>query len=208
MEPPRPPFRLQTQKPPRWQRELRPKADHGERSYEGSGKLNGRKALITGADSGIGKAVAIAFAREGADVLISYLNEKEDAEDAVYWIKKAGRQAILGAGDITDEAHCQRMIRKAVDEFGELHILVQNAAFQMNRQSIDQVSSEEWDRTFRTNIYACFYLARAAPAAHAAWQRNHQSLFYQCFSTKADTTGIRRHQGSHCEFSPPDWRNH
>jgi NAD(P)-dependent dehydrogenase (short-subunit alcohol dehydrogenase family) len=159
---PKPPFPRQTQEPPGRERELRPHADHGERSYEGSRKLVGRKALITGADSGIGKAVAIAFAREGADVFISYLNEREDAEDTAYWVKKAGRKAILDGGDITEEGHCQKMVRQAVDEFGELHILVHNAAFQMNRQSIEEISSEEWDRTFRTNIYACFYLARAA----------------------------------------------
>jgi len=106
---PKPPFPQQAQKSPGRERELRPNADHGERSYEGSGKLVGRKALITGADSGIGKAVAIAFAREGADIFISYLNEKEDAEDTAYWVKKAGRKAILDGGDITDEGHCQKM---------------------------------------------------------------------------------------------------
>jgi NAD(P)-dependent dehydrogenase (short-subunit alcohol dehydrogenase family) len=159
---PKPPFPEQTQRPPGSEQELQPKADHGEQSYKGFGRLKGRKALITGADSGIGKAVAIAFAREGADVLISYFDEEQDAKDTAKWVQEAGRKAILLAGDITEEAHCKKMVEIAVKEFGQINILVNNAAFQMTHQSVTEIPSEEWDHTFRTNIYANFYLTKAA----------------------------------------------
>jgi NAD(P)-dependent dehydrogenase (short-subunit alcohol dehydrogenase family) len=152
----------QQQEPPGHERAMRPKADHGEESYRGSGKLKDRVALITGADSGIGKAVAIAFAREGADVSISYLNEHDDAEDTANWVSKANRRPLLCPGDITDEAHCKDIIHKTTSALGRLDILVCNAAFQMNRESLDEISSEEWDKTFRTNIYSMFYLVKAA----------------------------------------------
>src|SRR5881275_1672205 len=128
---PQPPFNQQQQEPPGQTRELDPPPDHGERSYKGSGKLEGRAALITGGDSGIGKAVAIAFAREGADVLIAYLTEEEDARDTAKWVKEAGRKAVLAGGDIQQERHCQQIVQKAVQEFGRIDILVNNAAFQM-----------------------------------------------------------------------------
>jgi NAD(P)-dependent dehydrogenase (short-subunit alcohol dehydrogenase family) len=159
---PKPPFPEQNQRPPGSEGRLQPKADHGEQSYRGSGRLTGRKALITGADSGIGKAVAIAFAREGADVLIGYLKEEEDAQDTAKWVREAGRKAVLLGGDIIAEAHCQGMVEKAVKEFGQINILVNNAAFQMTHQSVTEIPSEEWDHTFRTNIYANFYLTKAA----------------------------------------------
>jgi NAD(P)-dependent dehydrogenase (short-subunit alcohol dehydrogenase family) len=158
----KPPFPEQSQRPPGSEQELQPKADHGEQSYRGSGRLKGRKALITGADSGIGKAVAIAFAREGADVLIGYLDEEHDAHDTAKWVEEAGRRAILLGGDITEEAHCKKMVDKAIKEFGQINILVNNAAFQMTRESVTEIPSEEWDHTFRTNIYATFYLTKAA----------------------------------------------
>ncbi len=139
-----------------------PTADHGETSYRGSGKLKGRKALITGGDSGIGRAVAIAFAREGADVLISYLNEDEDARETARYVEAAGQKAIVVPGDIQDEAHCKQLIRRAVDELGGLDILVNNAAFQMAHESLQEISTEELDRTFRTNLYAMYYLCKAA----------------------------------------------
>ena len=140
------------------------RADHGETSYQGSGKLTGRKALITGGDSGIGRAVAIAFAREGADVLISYLDHKEDqdAQETARYVTEAGRKAVLVPGDIQDEAHCQQLVQKAIDELGGLDILINNAAYQMAHESLQDISSEELDRTFRTNIYAMFYLCKAA----------------------------------------------
>ena len=159
---PIPPYPNQEQEVPGTEDKLNPKADHGEDSYKGSGKLTGRKALITGGDSGIGRAVAIAFAREGADVLISYLDEHEDAQETARYVQDAGRKAVIIPGDISDEEHCRLLIERAVNEFGGLDILINNAAYQMARQSIQDVSADEWDRTFKTNIYSMFYLCKAA----------------------------------------------
>ncbi|HUQ64733.1 MAG TPA: SDR family oxidoreductase [Flavitalea sp.] len=157
-----PPYPDQEQEVPGTEEEMNPKADHGEQSYKGSGKLTGRKAIITGGDSGIGKAVAIAFAREGADVLISYLNEHKDAEDTARYVQDAGKKAVLFPGDISNEETCKQIIQRAVEEFGQIDILVNNAAFQMSHESIQEISAEEWDKTFRTNIYSIFYLCKAA----------------------------------------------
>ncbi|HEX8561381.1 MAG TPA: SDR family oxidoreductase [Flavobacterium sp.] len=158
-----PPYpQQQQQETPGYESEMHPKADHGEVSYKGSGKLTGRKALITGGDSGIGRAVAIAFAREGADVLISYLNEHDDAKVTATWVEDAGRKAVTMPGDIGDEAHCQAMVQRAVDELGGLDIIVNNAAFQMSRESLQDISSEEWEKTFRVNIHSMFYICKAA----------------------------------------------
>jgi len=159
---PNPPFPDQKQDVPGTESELTPKADHGEKSYKGSGKLTGRKAIITGGDSGIGRAVAIAFAREGADVLIAYLNEHEDAKETAKWVEKAGQKAVLVPGDIQEEEHCKQIVNRALEEFGQLDILVNNAAFQMAHESLQDITSEELDRTFRTNIYAMYYLCKAA----------------------------------------------
>lgn len=158
----KPPYPKQEQEVPGTEKEMTPEADHGEKSYKGSGKLKGKKAIITGADSGIGRAVAIAFAREGADVLISYLKEDEDAKETAKWVKEAGQKAVLLPGDISEEAHCKKIVERAVEEFGQIDILVNNAAFQMARESLEEIPSEEWDYTFRTNIYAMFYLCKAA----------------------------------------------
>ena len=136
------------------------KPDYGENSYVGSGKLEGRAAIVTGADSGIGRAVAPAFAREGADVLISYLSE--DAQETARLVTEAGRKAVLVPGDITQEAHCGELVKRAHQEFGHLDLLVNNAAFQMTHQKITEIPSDEWDHTFRPNIYAMFYLCKAA----------------------------------------------
>ncbi len=141
---------------------MTPRPDFGEETYRGSGKLEGRVALITGADSGIGRAVARAYAREGADVLISYLDEEADAAETARVVTEAGRRAITVAGDIQDEAHCQALVDRAVSELGRLDILVNNAAFQNTVQSIQELESADWDRAFRTNIYAMFYLSKAA----------------------------------------------
>src|SRR4051794_2966587 len=139
------------------------KPDHGEESYRGLGRLTDRVALITGADSGIGRAVAIAFAREGADVAISYLpEEEEDAAETERWVTQAGRRALRLPGDIRDEQHCNQMIGRAFQEFGKLDLLVNNAAFQMTHDKIEEFSTEEFDRTFKTNVYAMFWLCRAA----------------------------------------------
>lgn len=161
---PVPPFPKQEQDIPGTEAELKPLADHGEESYRGSGKLEGKKAIITGGDSGIGKAVAIAFAREGADVLISFLDESEekDARDTADYVEKAGRRAVLVKGDISSDAYCREIVEKAVAEFGRIDILVNNAAFQMARESMEEITSEEWQRTFDTNIHPMFYLSKAA----------------------------------------------
>jgi NAD(P)-dependent dehydrogenase (short-subunit alcohol dehydrogenase family) len=156
---PQPP---QQQEVPGSTRRMSPAPDHGEETYRGSGKLTGRTALITGSDSGIGRAVAIAYAREGADILISYLSEEVDARETARWVEQAGRKAVLVAGDIGEEAHCQALVARARDEFGRLDILVNNAAHQATIESIEEISSEEWDRTMRTNLYGTFYLCKAA----------------------------------------------
>jgi hypothetical protein len=142
---------------------MTPRADHGEKSYVGLGRLKDRVALVTGGDSGIGRAVALAFAREGADVAISYMPEEErDAEETVKWIEDAGRTAMRLPGDIQDEQHCQKMIDRVFDAFGRLDILVNNAGFQRTYESIDDITTEEFERTFRTNVFAMFWLCRAA----------------------------------------------
>jgi NAD(P)-dependent dehydrogenase (short-subunit alcohol dehydrogenase family) len=159
---PKPPFPDQPQQPPGYEAQLTPTADHGEESYKGSGKLTGKAAIITGGDSGIGRAIAIAFAREGADVLISYLNEEADAQETRRLVEKEGRKCVTVAGDIGEEALCKRIVAQAVEEFGKLDILVNNAAFQRTHEKIEEFSSEEFDKTFRTNVYAMFYLCKAA----------------------------------------------
>nr|WP_250009543.1 SDR family oxidoreductase [Actinoplanes sp. M2I2] len=138
--------------------------DHGEESYRGSGRLSGRKAVITGGDSGIGRAVAIAYAREGADVLISYLpEEEEDARDTAQYIEKAGRKAVLVPGDIRDQAQCRAIVDRALSELGGLDILVNNAAYQMAQPGgITDITDEQFDRVMKTNLYAMFWLCRAA----------------------------------------------
>jgi NAD(P)-dependent dehydrogenase (short-subunit alcohol dehydrogenase family) len=139
-----------------------PRPDHGEGSYRGSGRLAGKRVIITGGDSGIGRAVAIAFAREGADILISYLCEEDDARDTARWIEKAGKRAVLIAGDIADAGHCREIVAKAVDEFGGIDILVNNAAHQMTFEALTDIPDDEWEKTFAVNIHAMFYLAKAA----------------------------------------------
>ena len=144
--------------------QMNPKPDHGEESYRGNRKLEGRAAIITGGDSGIGRAVAIAFAREGADVLIAYLGEKEDEEarETARWVEQAGRKAVLVRGDIAQPEHCRQIIAKAVESFGRLDVLVNNAAYQMTRESLEEIPDDEWDYTFQTNITAMFHLCKAA----------------------------------------------
>jgi len=157
-----PPYPAPPQEVPGTEAALTPDADHGESSYRGAGRLADRVALITGADSGIGRAVALAFAREGADVVIAYLNEHDDARETQRLVEEAGRRAITIAGDISDEAHCTSLVRRTLDELGRLDVLVNNAAYQMTRESIQEISTEEFDRTFRTNVYAMFWLSKAA----------------------------------------------
>jgi NAD(P)-dependent dehydrogenase (short-subunit alcohol dehydrogenase family) len=150
------------QPPPGSTQQMRHQPDHGEESYRGSGRLEGKAAIVTGGDSGIGRAVAIAFAREGADVLIAYLNEHEDARDTAGYVEKAGRRAVLVDGDLSDPAHCAAVVDRAVQEFGRIDVLVNNAAYQMTHESLEEITDEEWDYTFAVNIGAMFRLCRAA----------------------------------------------
>jgi hypothetical protein len=162
---PTPPFKPQQQSMPGSSAAMEPQPDYGETSYKGSGRLVGKKAIITGGDSGIGRAVALAFAREGADVLISYYNEDEDAAEARRLVENAGRRCVLVSGDIKRPEHCRELVSRAVAEFGRLDILVNNAAHQATFSSIEDISDEEWDVTFRTNIHSMFYLTKAAVGA-------------------------------------------
>jgi len=157
-----PPFAEKPQKPPGVEGEMRTKPDHGEESYRGHNRLQGKAALITGADSGIGRAVALAFAREGADVLISYLSEHADAHETEHWVVEAGKRAVLMAGDVGQQSHCEQMIQRCYDEFGKLDILVNNAAFQMTHEKIEEFSEDELVHTFRTNVFGMFFLCKAA----------------------------------------------
>ncbi|HZB49985.1 MAG TPA: SDR family oxidoreductase [Mycobacteriales bacterium] len=152
----------QQQDVPGVQAAMDPVPDCGERSYRGSGKLTGKAAVITGADSGIGRAVAIAYAREGADVLISYLSEDSDAREVAKYVEEAGRKAVLVRGDVSEPQHCRDIVAKAVEEFGKVDILVSNAAFQMSHESLDEIPDDEWGYTFRTNVEAMFHLVKAA----------------------------------------------
>jgi len=159
---PEPPFPEQAQPAPGRESEMEPRPDYGEETYEGKAKLQDRVALVTGADSGIGRAVALAFAREGADVLVSYLSEDEDAAETVRVVEDAGRKAVAVPGDIGDEEHCKALVQRAVDELGRLDILVNNAATQGVYESVTEIPSEEIERVFRTNILSFFWLSRAA----------------------------------------------
>ncbi|MCZ2812756.1 SDR family oxidoreductase [Modestobacter sp. VKM Ac-2979] len=152
----------QQQTPPGRLGEMDPKPDHGEESYRGSGKLTGKRAVITGGDSGIGRAVAIAFAREGADVLISYLDEHEDAQETAKYVEEAGRKCVLVPGDLADRAHQKTIIPKALEELGGIDVLVNNAAFQMSHESLDEITDDEWDHTVALNLTAMFTLIRDA----------------------------------------------
>jgi len=152
----------QQQQWPGRESELTPQADHGETSYRGSCRLQDKATVITGADSGIGRAVALAFAREGADVLISYLDEHDDAKETARLVEEAGRRAILVPGDIADRAHCRAIVDQAVAEFGRIDVLVNNAAFQMSHDTLDEIPDDEWDYTFKVNITAMFHLCKAA----------------------------------------------
>jgi NAD(P)-dependent dehydrogenase (short-subunit alcohol dehydrogenase family) len=160
---PKPPFAKQQQEWPGLASKMTPRPDHGEQSYKGSGRLLGRKALVTGGDSGIGRAAMIAFAREGADVAINYLPPEEpDAQEVAQLIGAAGRKAVLLPGDIKSEAFCQKLVADAVRELGGLDIVVNNAARQVAQKSILDISSEQFDETFKTNVYAMFWITKAA----------------------------------------------
>ena len=159
---PTPPFESPQQPMPGYTDRMDPRPDHGEDSYRGSGRLSGKRAVITGADSGIGRAVAIAYAREGADILISYLEEHEDAMETKRLVEDAGQKAVLMAGDVKSPEHCRAIIDRAVSELGGIDILVNNAAHQATFKDLESIPDEEWDLTFRVNIHAMFYLVKAA----------------------------------------------
>jgi NAD(P)-dependent dehydrogenase (short-subunit alcohol dehydrogenase family) len=159
---PEPPFPAQQQPMPGSTGKMDPVPDHGETSYRGAGRLSGKRAIITGGDSGIGRAVALAFAREGADVLIAYLSEDDDAQQTKKLVDEAGRKTVLVRGDIQDAAHCRKIVDAAVAELGGIDILVNNAAHQASFKEIEDISDEEWELTFRVNIHAMFYLVKAA----------------------------------------------
>jgi NAD(P)-dependent dehydrogenase (short-subunit alcohol dehydrogenase family) len=151
---PKPPFPQQKQSPPGSVKELNPPADHGERSYVGCGKLKDRIAIVTGADSGIGRAVSIAFAKEGAKVVMSYLPEEEtDASETADVIESSGSKALKRPGDISDQKYAHELVRTAMDQFGQLDIVVNNAGYQMAHESIDEITWEELERTFRINVF-------------------------------------------------------
>ncbi len=159
---PKPPYPVPRQEMPGSTAAMRPRPDHGEATYKGADRLQGRKAIITGGDSGIGRAVAIAFAREGADILIAYLNEAEDALEVKDLIEKEGRKAILVEGDLRNAEHCREVVKRAANDLGGVDILVNNAAHQATFGDIGDISDEEWRLTFEVNIHAMFYLAKAA----------------------------------------------
>jgi len=165
---PKPPFPTQHQPVPGAQWKMDPVPDCGEQSYEGSGQLAGKIALITGADSGIGRAVAIAFAREGADVAIGYLDEHEDAQATARWVEAAGRQCLLLPGDLAQKETSSQWVNDTVNRFGRIDVLVNNAAFQMTRQRFEDITDEEWVKTFDINITAMFRLCQAAVPSMAA----------------------------------------
>ncbi len=159
---PKPPFASQKQPMPGSIDAMRPRPDHGEKTYKGCGRLKGLKAVITGGDSGIGRAVAIAYSREGADILIAYLDETEDANQVKQLVEQEGRKAVLVPGDLKDPRHCREIVKRAVGELGGIDILVNNAAHQASFEDIGDISDEEWEITFKTNVHAMFYLTKAA----------------------------------------------
>ena len=156
-----PPYSEKKQPPPGSEEKMKPQADHGEASYVGMGRLEGRRALITGADSGIGRAVSLAFAKEGADVAISYLSEESDARETERLVTEAGRNAVLLPGNIGDSAICQSVARKAIDAFGAVDILVNNAAFQRTHEKLEDIPDDEFEETYRVNVFAMFRLCKA-----------------------------------------------
>ena len=187
----------QQQEPPGRTGEMSPRPDHGEESYRGSGRLAGKAAVITGADSGIGRAVAIAFAREGADVLIAYLDEHDDAAETARWVEQAGRKAVLVPGDLAEAEHCRAVIDSAVAEFGRVDVLVSNAAQQMTHDKLEDISDEEWDRTIAVNLSAFFYLTKAALPHMRPGIVDHRHQLGQLRRAHAAAAALRRDQGGH-----------
>jgi hypothetical protein len=190
----------QHQEPPGRESALHPKADHGEEIYRGSGKLMGRVALITGADSGIGKAVAIAFAREGADIAIVYLEEQDDAEDTACWVSKAERRSLLYPGDLAEESVCQELVRKTVAEFGRLDILVCNAAFQMSREKSGGHQQRGMGQNFQDEHLFHLLPDQDSRPAHVGRRCDHRHLFRKPRCSEADIAAVRRDQSRDSEL--------
>jgi NAD(P)-dependent dehydrogenase (short-subunit alcohol dehydrogenase family) len=198
---PKPPFPKQPQPAPGLAARMEPKPDHGETSYKGSGKLVGRKALVTGADSGIGRAATIAFSREGADVAIVHLpSEAEDAQEVIKLIEAEGRKAVSISGDITEEAFCEEIVQRSVEELNGLDILVNNAAKQVTQASIDEITSEQFDQTLKTNLYAMFWITRAAQKHLAPGAAHHQYGVDSGRRTLRRAARLRGDQGRHCRI--------
>lgn len=183
---PRPPFPEQRQQLPGREDEMEPRADHGETTYQGFDRLVRKVALVTGADSGIGRAVALAFAREGADVVVSYLDEHEDAAATVDLIEEAGRRAVSVPGDIGDPAHCVTAVSHAVQELGRIDIVVNNAGYQVSRPHITDIPTDEIDQVFRTNVLSMFYLCKAAVPALAPGSSIINTASVQAFHPSPD----------------------
>ncbi len=194
---PKPPFPEQQQPMPGDEDQMEPKADHGQQSYTGTGRLQGRAALITGGDSGIGRAVALCFAKEGADILFTCLpDDQEDADKTVELVKATGRQAIALPGDVRQKAFCQQLVDKAVESFGKLDILVNNAAYQQTHESMKDITEEEFDRTFRTNVFAPFFLAQAATKVMKPGGRHSEHLLDRKLHAGGAADYLRRDEGS------------
>ena len=192
---PKPPYPSQKQPMPGSTGKMNPRPDHGENSYKGSGKLKGMKAIITGGDSGIGRAVAIAYAREGADLVIAYLDEHDDAHEVKALIEKEGRKAVLVAGDLRDGAHCRSVVERAMETLGGVDILVNNAAHQAAFKDIGDISDEEWRADLRGQHPRDVLPGQGRGAPHEAGQRDHQHGVDQCRHAEPDPARLCHHQG-------------
>jgi NAD(P)-dependent dehydrogenase (short-subunit alcohol dehydrogenase family) len=198
---PQPPFPRRKQPPPGLDSEMQPAADHGEQSYRGHERLLGKVALVTGGDSGIGRAVALAFAREGADVLVSYLNEHDDAKETVRLVEEAGRRATAVAGDIGREAHCRALVERTVRKFGKIDVLVNNAAFQRSYESIADIPTAEFEQTYRTNVFAMFWLCQHALPHMAAGSTIINTASIQAYQPSAELLPYASTKGAIVTFS-------
>ena len=196
---PKPPFKAQPQSIPGRSDKMEPKPDYGETTYRGSNRLKDKKAVITGADSGIGRAVALAFAREGADVLVSYLDEHDDANETKRLVEEAGRKCVLVPGDVSTSDHCRKIVKRAVDEFGGIDVLVNNAAHQMSFNAIEEISDEEWER--RSPRISRHVLHRKISShAHARRLVHHQHGIGERRCSQSSSLGLRHHKRSDSEF--------
>lgn len=198
---PQPPYPRQRQQPPGGEEQLRPEADHGEASYKGYHRLEGKAVLITGADSGIGRAVGLAYAREGADVLISYLNEEKDALVSARLVRDAGRKAVCLPGDIGQADHCKKLVERCLAEFGKIDVLINNAAFQARHETLEEFSDQEFELTFRTNVFGMFYLCKAAMPFMQSGASIINTSSIQAYQPSADLLAYASTKGAIVTFS-------